>query len=480
MPSIQSLTLTYDALNEQGTFSEGDTISGKVTLALLKQVKVNSFFIKATGDANVHWTDGSSDDRNTYSAHKRYFKLKQFLFPETSKDTVLPKGIHVYKFSLNIPQGSVPSSFNGPHGKIVYKLEAKLSRSWRMDQSVKQNILFVSRCYPNLPSLMLPQIGAIKKEMGLFSKGQADMEVTIDRMAYAPGETITVLAKINNSSSSEMTPKFRLGKKVIYRASGSTKREECTFIKVVENRIQAHTELEVRCRMKIPLDQTTTIQNCDILSVEYHLKAYLDISFAFDPEVLFPVVVVPLGFAPVPQPGVAAGPYPAGAVGGPSNSDFPSPVVSGHPYPVSPSSGRSGNPGAPMYSAPPPPVYPGNPMVFPCPPSVYPAQPAHVSGAYNNQVPEIPFPYGTPFSSSVIHPLPTAPTFQTPPAAPAIPPAPSLPAINPPPSFSPFNVSPTAPSYNLMNTDFLSQSDEAPPAYTLLFPSTATDKSDAK
>ncbi|KAF3850970.1 hypothetical protein F7725_012742 [Dissostichus mawsoni] len=467
MPSIQSLTLIYDALNEQGTFSEGDTISGKVTLALLKQVTVDSFFIKATGDANVHWTTKSGDKTHSHSAHKRYFKLKQFFFPEASKDTVLPQGIHVYKFSLNIPQGGVPSSFKGPYGKIVYKLEAKLSRSWRMDQTVEQKILFVSRCYPNLHSMMLPQIGATKKEMGLFSKGQADMEVTIDRMAYAPGETITVLAKINNSSSSEMTPKFRLGKKVIYRASGSTKREECTIIKVVENRIQAHTELE----------------------------AYLDISFAFDPEVLFPVVIVPLGFAPVPQPGVAAGPYPAGAVGGPSNSDFPPPAVSGHPYPVSPSSGRSGNPGAPMYSAPPPPVYPGNPMVFPCPPSVYPAQPAHVSGGYNNQVPEIPFPYGTPFSSSVIHPPPTAPTFQTPPAAPAIhrPPSlpvihppPSLPEINLPPSYSSFNVSPTAPSYNLgpsapmMTTDFLGQSDEAPPAYTLLFPSTATDKSVAK
>ncbi|XP_033947809.1 arrestin domain-containing protein 3-like [Pseudochaenichthys georgianus] len=495
MPSIKSLTLTCDALNEQGTFSEGDTISGKVTLALLKQITVDSFFIKATGDANVHWTTKSGDKTHSHSAHTRYFKLKQFLFPEASKDTVLPQGIHVYKFSLKIPQGSVPSSFKGPHGKIVYKLEAKLSRSWRMDQTVEQKILFVSRCYPNLHSLMLPQIGATKKEMGLFSKGQADMEVTIDRMAYAPGETITVLAKINNSSSSEMTPKFRLGKKVIYRARGSTKCEECTIIKVVENRIQAHTELEVRCRMKIPLDQTATIQNCDILSVEYHLKVYLDISFAFDPEVLFPLVVVPLGFAPVPQPGMAAGPYPAGAVGGPSNSDFPPPAVSRRPYPVSPSSGRSGNPGAPMYSAPPPPVYPGNPMVFPCPPSVYPAQPAHVSGGYNNQVPEIPFPYGTPFSSSVIHPPPSAPTFQTPPAAPAIHLSPSLPVIHPPPSlaafnlppsYSPFNVSPTAPSYNLgpsapmMNTDFLGQSDEAPPAYALLFPSTTTDKSVAK
>ncbi|KAK5871325.1 hypothetical protein PBY51_004211 [Eleginops maclovinus] len=483
MPSIQSLTLTYDALNEHRTFSEGDTISGKVTLALLKQVTVDSFFIKATGDADVHWTQKSGDKTHSYSAHKRYFKLKQFFIPEASKDTIIPKGIHVYRFSLSIPQGNFPSSFKGTHGKIVYKLEAKLSRSWRMDQSVEQKILFVSRCYPNLHSLMLPQIGATKKELGLFSKGKADMEVKIDRMAYAPGETITVFAKINNASSSEMTPKFSLGKKVLFRARGSTKHEECTIIKVVENRVKAYTQLEIRCGMKIPLDQVTTIQNCDILSVEYHLKAYLDISFSFDPKVLFPVVIVPLDFVPAPQPVVATSPYPARAAGGPSNSDFPPPAVSSHPYPVFPSSGSYGDPGAQMYSAPPP-VYPGYPTVFPCPPAVYPAQSANVSGGYNNQVPQVPFPYGTPFScsssSSVLHPPPTAPTLQTSQSAPAIQPPPSLPATHQTPPYSSFNVSPSAPpstlpSAPMMNTDFLGQQDEAPPAYTFLFPSSASN-----
>lgn len=76
--------MTYEALNESGTFSEGDTIRGKVTLALLKEITAESFFVKVKGDANVRWTKNVGDKTHTYSSHRRYFKLKQFLLPEDS------------------------------------------------------------------------------------------------------------------------------------------------------------------------------------------------------------------------------------------------------------------------------------------------------------------------------------------------------------------------------------------------------------
>ncbi|XP_039660409.1 arrestin domain-containing protein 3-like isoform X2 [Perca fluviatilis] len=504
MPAIQSLTMTYDALNEYGTFSEGDTLTGKVTLALSKDTTVESLFVKAKGDADVRWTKKVGDRNHTYSAHKRYFKLKQFLIPENSNETLVPQGTHVYKFSFTIPPGSSPSSFKGSHGKIVYKLEAKLSRSWRLNRTVETDIHFVSKAFPNLHSLVSRQVGSTKKDMGLFSKGHAHMDVIVDRKAYAQGETMVIVAKIDNSSSSEMIPKFSLIKDVVYRANGHTKHESSVIQKLVDNCIKSRTQRDVRCAIKIPRDQTPTIQNCDIISVEYHLKAYLDISFAFDPEVIFPVVIIPQDLSPGPRPGVPMGPYPAGAIGGPSVSDFPPPAVSmgpypagaiggpsvSHfpppavsmgPYPVSLHSGSYGYPGAQMSSAPPR-VHPDNPPAYPGTPGVYPAQPAHINGGYNNPVPPLAALYGSPFSSSssssVLHPPPTAPTFQPPP------PAPELHPSRPPPQ--PFNTSPTAPTYTLlpsapmMNTDFLSQSDEAPPAYSLLFPSSATDKSVAK
>lgn len=85
MPSINSLTMTCDALNDYGTFSEGDTLTGKVTLALSKEITVESFFVKCKGDADVCWTRKSGDRTHTYSSHRRYFKLKRFLIPESSK-----------------------------------------------------------------------------------------------------------------------------------------------------------------------------------------------------------------------------------------------------------------------------------------------------------------------------------------------------------------------------------------------------------
>lgn len=77
MPSIQNFSISYEALNDYGTFSEGDALRGRVTLALTKQIAVESVFIKVTGDASVSWTERVGERSYTYSAAHRYFKLKQ-------------------------------------------------------------------------------------------------------------------------------------------------------------------------------------------------------------------------------------------------------------------------------------------------------------------------------------------------------------------------------------------------------------------
>ncbi|KAG7264326.1 hypothetical protein CRUP_009948 [Coryphaenoides rupestris] len=82
---------------------------------------------------------------------------------------------------------SMPSSFKGQHGKIVYKLEAKLARKWKLDRSAEEVLNFTSRSISNHSHLMARQVGATDKDVGVFSKGSVHMDASIDSSVYSPG-----------------------------------------------------------------------------------------------------------------------------------------------------------------------------------------------------------------------------------------------------------------------------------------------------
>ncbi|KAK2837404.1 hypothetical protein Q5P01_014616 [Channa striata] len=383
MSPIKNFSLTYEALNQEGTFSEGDALCGSVTFTLTKDTKVKSVFVKVKGDANVHWTEGSGDKKRSYSAHRRYFKVEEYLVLEIVQGTVLPKGTHKFKFRLQIPDGNMPSSFTGFYGRIVYMLEAQLSRSWRWPSRVQKEIKFVSKSFPRPEKVMCPQSGSVNKKTGVFSKGEVQISATVSRRICSPGDTVSSLAKICNSTSKTMKPKFSLVQNIVYRANVSINNKYRTLCQVVGETLAPNSQETVSSQLKIPVDVNCTIYNCDIISVDYFLKVYVDISFAIDPAVVFPLVIIPSSLAAF-HPDEALGPYPAGAVGGPSYSDFPPSV-----FPVGPTdSGAYGHPAA------------------------GPNQRMNVSG-YNNQRAQQAAPYG--FSAAaftapaVRHPTPTAP-----------------------------------------------------------------------
>uniref|UniRef100_A0A3Q4GEY5 Arrestin C-terminal-like domain-containing protein n=1 Tax=Neolamprologus brichardi TaxID=32507 RepID=A0A3Q4GEY5_NEOBR len=256
--------------------------------------------------------------------------------------TSLPQGAHTFKFRLKIPEGNMPSSFQGKHGKIVYVVEAKISRSWHLPSAVQKEIKFVSKAFLNTPQVMHPQSGTVSKNIGGLSQGRVQMSATTDRNVCTPGETISVVAKICNSSSKNTRPKFKLEQKTVFRCNESTKKWVMNLFKEVGETISPNSERTVSCQLKIPDDAISTIHNCEIISVEYYIKVlnnflvtshplrnktalflnmfsqfltvsqvYLDISFAVDPEVVFPLVIVPSRFAAI-QPGEAVEPHPPG------------------------------------------------------------------------------------------------------------------------------------------------------------------------
>ncbi|ROL51331.1 Arrestin domain-containing protein 3 [Anabarilius grahami] len=222
--SIKELNIHYDPINESNIFSSGDIVEGRVVLEVTKEIKVDSFFVKLKGDANVSWTEGSGDDETTYSDHERYFKLKQYFLQESSKT----------------------------------------------------------------------------------------------------GETIRVSVDVDNSSSRDVKLKYSLKQKQTFIAERRTNHAFKDIVKETKDRIPSGEKTKFIVDMYLPRDLTVTIENCRIIKVQYELKVYLDVSFASDPEVKFPVVILPAdqqcppwqgppaGFQPYPPPQPNLVPCPAG------------------------------------------------------------------------------------------------------------------------------------------------------------------------
>ncbi|XP_052413310.1 arrestin domain-containing protein 3-like isoform X2 [Carassius gibelio] len=321
--SIKLLSLQYNQINESDTFSSGDIVEGRVVLEVIKEIKVKSFFVKLTGDAHVSWTEGSGDDETSYSDHERYFKLKQYFIQESSKKDgpVISPGCHVFPFRFQLPQQDMPPSFKGMHGWVKYVLTVKLSRPWKSTSAAQTELNFVLRNYGTNDHLLQPQSGTEDKKIKLFGSGKMSLAVKAEKTGYMQGETIRVFVDIDNSSSRNVRLKYSLKQLQTFIADKSTNRGFKYIVKETRDRIPSGEKSKFIVDIKLPHDLTVTFENCRILKVQYELKVYLDVSFASDPEVKFPVVILPAGqqcppwqgpggFQPYPPPQPNLVPYP--------------------------------------------------------------------------------------------------------------------------------------------------------------------------
>ncbi|KAM9446699.1 arrestin domain-containing protein 3-like isoform 1-T1 [Clarias gariepinus] len=317
--NIKSFTINYDPVNDSNTFTNGDIVRGRVVLEVSKEVKIDKLYVKCKGEAKVHWTESNSGDNpdDSYSASERYFKLKQvFIWDnsrmeetgatlvtngETYRNLVTP-GHHSFPFSFQLPHRPTPSSFKREHGSITYVLHARLSRSWKIPKTVVKEFTFVSNRHSrNGAHLMRPLSGSVEKKMRLFTSGNALVRASTDKTGYMPGERIKVETHIENSSSRALKLKFKLEQKLTFIAQSRTKHETKVIFKAVEDPIPSRSKKTFTSRLKIPTNLDANITDCNIIKLEYMLKVYLDVPYAKDPEIIFPLVIIPAGQYCFPQ-----------------------------------------------------------------------------------------------------------------------------------------------------------------------------------
>ncbi|KAM9858638.1 uncharacterized protein ACBR49_020624 [Aulostomus maculatus] len=308
--TVKSLKVTYNPINEENTFTSGDTISGQVTLEVAKECQIDSLAIKFKGKSEALWSEREAQTTVVYHSKDKYFSFTHdFVRKDDAKDngqvllknqngdpysSVVAPGCHVYPFTFKFPRKDMPSSFKGAFGKIVYQLEAKLSRSMRVNTKDSAQIKFVTAAkVSSIPDVMTPQHESKEKKMRLFNSGTVSMEVNIEKTGFFQGEGIKVFATVQNHSSREIKPKYHMYSKQSFFAAGKRNVLTRFLLKEVGNPIPASSEEKVMQVITIPPDTEPSIFNCSNIKLEYRLKFYLDVKFARDPEVKFDIIILP-------------------------------------------------------------------------------------------------------------------------------------------------------------------------------------------
>uniref|UniRef100_A0A8C9R4Z2 Arrestin C-terminal-like domain-containing protein n=1 Tax=Scleropages formosus TaxID=113540 RepID=A0A8C9R4Z2_SCLFO len=325
MPSPVRFCLLYNVINEQNTFRCGDVLGGKVILQLTKDTKVQELVIKVRGRAKVHWEVQSIGVNDTYSAKDEYFRLDHILLrPSNAEGSVaLSAGSHMYPFKFRLPKEDIPSSFKGSHGSIKYTLKVILRRSWRLPIIDDVEIIFQSKAGVSSPRLMTPHYGSVEKKFSVFTSGRVSMNARLDKKAYMPGEAMKITVETDNCSSRELAVKISLEQVQLYFAEGETKTSTTRVAKWMLKPVPTNTQQSLTEMLTIPHDLPLSFFNCSIIRLHYVLKVYMDVPYAADPWIGFPLVIVSEDCARTlaTKPDI---PTPFGAVGNGSENSDPS------------------------------------------------------------------------------------------------------------------------------------------------------------
>lgn len=83
--TVKHFSVDYKKVNERGTFSPGDILSGNVTVVTGKETKVQCLLVKAKGKAKVTWYEQEGQATGVYSDKKKYFYFEHIILQDKNK-----------------------------------------------------------------------------------------------------------------------------------------------------------------------------------------------------------------------------------------------------------------------------------------------------------------------------------------------------------------------------------------------------------
>ncbi|XP_074028406.1 arrestin domain-containing protein 3 isoform X5 [Leptinotarsa decemlineata] len=204
--------------NYTGQYYPGSQIQGKVVLNFETETKLRAVKVRVICHEHVEFMgmesyhDPVSNERKSrdtlFQGDNDTFATELILYGGHSGTTSLPIGQYIHPFNLILPN-NLPGTYSCEYGYINFKLIAIVDRPLALDY--EDQIVFIVRSPVDLNALMKPDLleptsYSEDKTICCFccADGPIALDIELPKRTLIPGETVNVMARLSNLSSTNI------------------------------------------------------------------------------------------------------------------------------------------------------------------------------------------------------------------------------------------------------------------------------------
>ena len=252
------------------------------------------------------------------TANETYLDRRINLAGGSGGNQKLQPGHYEFPFSIQLPHTPLPSSIDHKLASVRYWMEADMYRPWPYDNHWHMLAFIVVECVNLRQEQVTNRPLAVRQQANLFffpcTSGPIILTATTDRQGYCPGESIQVIAHLeNNSHAAVRGLRAALIRKAKCYTQGQTRTYEMNVTQInSRSYIPAGQSFEWNSYLPIPEICIPTTNTNRLFKVEYTLLVEAVRPFFHSPmRIVVPIFIgtVPpsLGNADVPRQSTTGG-----------------------------------------------------------------------------------------------------------------------------------------------------------------------------
>ncbi|XP_021458177.2 arrestin domain-containing protein 1 isoform X2 [Oncorhynchus mykiss] len=196
MGKLKEFDITFT--NNKVVYSPGESISGSVKITTGTSLQYKAIKVNCLGSCGV----SNKMNDMSWTLEEQYFSSTL----SVADKGILAAGEHSFPFQFLIPVAA-PTSFEGPFGKIVYRVRAVIDTP-RFSKDYKAQRPFYLLNLLNLnqvPNIEQPSYAVTTKRFSylLVKTGTLMMKACSDQRGYTPGQIIRLATEIHNKSGKD-------------------------------------------------------------------------------------------------------------------------------------------------------------------------------------------------------------------------------------------------------------------------------------